>query len=61
VNASKTGDGIVQNMYAVKFEATLVPVIKHKGVETRVLIANVVKEGDHWGVNVTSTFRGMSK
>jgi len=60
MNAAKSTDGIVQDMYSVKFEAKLIPMIKHKGIETRVLVANVVKEGGHWGVNVTSTFRGMN-
>ena len=60
LSGTENAGGVVQDMYSVKFEAKLIPLIARKGVETRILIANVVKEGGHWGVNVTSTFRGLN-
>ncbi len=59
ISAIKQPDDYVKNWYSIKFEVKIIPMISHKGVQTKILQGNVINENGNWGVNMTSTIGGL--
>ena len=58
-NSKKNPDEYVKNWYSIEYEIKIIPMISHKGIQTKSIKANVINENGHWGVNAASATGGL--
>ncbi len=59
LSKKKNPDEYVKNWYSIKFRLNIKPMISHKGIQTKIITANVINENGHWGVNAASATGGL--
>ncbi|MGB0999467.1 MAG: hypothetical protein ACPG4W_05265 [Flavobacteriales bacterium] len=50
-----------QNFKIIKYKLFVETGIEHRGIQQRIITANVIKENGRWGVNATSAMGGLYK
>lgn len=61
LNKKKNPDEYVKNWYSIEYRLNIKPMISHKGIQTKIITANIINENGHWGVNATSATSGLYK
>ena len=59
ISKKKNPDDFVKNWYSIKYKVNIKPMISHKGIQEKMITANVINENGKWGVNATSAIGGL--
>jgi hypothetical protein len=59
ISKKKNPDEYVKNWYSIKYKVNIKPMISHKGIQEKIITANVINENGKWGVNATSATGGL--
>ena len=59
ISKKKNPDEFVKNWYSIKYKVNIKPMVSHKGIQEKMINANIINENGKWGVNATSAIGGL--
>lgn len=59
ISKKKNPDDVIKNWYSIQYRINIKPMISHRGIQEKLITANVINENGKWGVNATSAIGGL--